>query len=80
MRKRFISEAIAPVAGTLTPGAMARGEPGLPQRFTWRGREFAVARILDQWRETGPCHHGSAEQYVRKHWFRIETASGEEMA
>ncbi|MBT7300722.1 MAG: cytoplasmic protein, partial [Victivallales bacterium] len=25
------------------------------------------------------CHHGSSEQYVRRHWFRVETTDGSEM-
>ena len=77
--KRFVCEAIAPVAGTADMGAMVRGKPGLPKRFTWRGKEYAVAEVLEQWKETSPCHHGSAEQYVRKHWFRVRTADGAEM-
>lgn len=76
---RFVSEAIAPVPGSMEPAMMASGEPGLPMRFTWRGREYAVAEVLEKWRETGPCRHGSGEQYARKHWFRIKTEDGSEM-
>ena len=32
-----------------------------------------------EWRETGPCHHGSGEQYVRKHWYEIEDERGRMM-
>ena len=41
--------------------------------------EYTVAEVLEEWKETGPCHHGSGERYVRKHWFRLRMASGEEM-
>jgi len=38
-----------------------------------------VAEVCDTWRELSSCRHGSAEQYVRKHWFRVKTKSGEVM-
>lgn len=79
MSEAFIGEAIEPVPGTQDTRGMSRGAPGLPQRFRWRGREYAVAAVLETWKETGDCTHGSGEQYVRRHWFRIRTTSGEEM-
>jgi hypothetical protein len=41
--EEFVSEAIVPVAGTFDAGAMSRGEPGLPARFTWRDKIYTVA-------------------------------------
>lgn len=79
MRRRFVSEGIAPVDGTFDRAGMALGEPALPLRFKWRGEEYAVANVLEKWRETSPCSHGGGEQYVRKHWFRIATTGGIEM-
>ena len=79
MQEMFVSEEIRPVPGTADVRGMAAGEPGLPGRFTWRGREYAVAEILEKWKETGDCRSGSDERYVRKHWFRIRTAGGDEM-
>ena len=79
MSRRFVGERIEPVAGTLDTRGMSRGEPGLPARFIWRGREVAVERVLERWKTTGRCTSGSDELYVRKHWFRIRTTSGEEM-
>ncbi len=76
MQEQLIAEAITPVPGTMDTGGMARGEPGLPMRFTWRGKEYAVAEVLRRWKETGPCHHGSGERYVRKHWFELRTGDG----
>jgi len=58
---------------------MARGEPGLPGRFAWRGEEYVVAEVLAKWKESGRCKSGSTEMYLRKHWFRIKTQDALEM-
>ncbi len=78
-RREFVSEPITPVEGSFDVAAMPGGEPGLPIRFVWRGEEYEVVRVLEKWKTTGPCRHGSGEQYVRRHWFRVETADGQEM-
>lgn len=79
MTEKFISEAITPVPGTSDAAAMTRGEPGLPARFIWRDREYEVAAVSQAWKESGPCRSGSAELYLRKHWFRFETTDGSKM-
>ncbi|MCX7017230.1 MAG: DUF6504 family protein [Candidatus Sumerlaeota bacterium] len=79
MPARFVSEPIRPVPGTMDTAGMARGEPSLPERFVWREKEYRVAEILETWKDTGPCTHGSGERYVRRHWFRIRTTCGVEM-
>lgn len=79
MRRQFISEAIQPVAETMSTRRMARGEPGLPRKFIWRGQEYHVAKVLETWKETSGCRSGSDEQYVRKHWYRVRTTDGSEM-
>jgi len=79
MRWDFVSEVIMPVAGTANTAGMSRGGPGLPERFIWREAEYAVAEVLDTWKETGDCKSGSDERYVRKHWFRVRTTDGREM-
>jgi len=79
MRERFVSEAIEPVLDSIAPHNRASGAPGMPGRFIWRGREYGVADVLETWKDTSPCTHGSGEQYVRKHWFRIRTGCGAEM-
>jgi hypothetical protein len=76
MPKTFVSEPIAPVAGTFDAAAMAQGEPGLPGKFCWRGKEFTVAQELERWREHGDCRNGSGERYVRKHGYRVRTDDG----
>ena len=78
-QERFVSEIIKPVAGTFDTRVMVRGEPGFPARFVWRKVEYVVTQILDKWKETSPCKSGSKEKYVRKHWYKIETSSGEIM-
>ena len=79
MVEQFISAAIQPVVGTIDAARMSTGEPGLPRQFRWRSQTIQIARVLKTWRETGPCHHGSGETYVRKHWFEVLTDSGDTM-
>ena len=79
MPEQFISETISPVQGTTDTTSMVAGGPGLPRRFRWRGTEYEVAEIVDTWRELSACRHGSSEQYVRKHWFRVRVTGGETM-
>ena len=67
MSEEFISEPIEPVAGAFDTTAMTRGEPGLPERFKWRDKEYAVADVLEAWKELGPCRSGGNEKYLRKH-------------
>jgi hypothetical protein len=76
MPASFISEPITPVDASFDPAGMARGEPGLPRVFRWRKREFAVADVLESWKEYGDCSHGSGERYVRKHGYRVRTVDG----
>ena len=71
--EQFVSEAIEPVAGTADIRAMSRGEPGLPARFTWRGREYRVVEVLSSWKTSGPCRSGGGELYLRRHWHRVLT-------
>ena len=69
----FVGEPIEPAAGTGDTAAMARGEPGLPARFTWRKTEYRVVAVVSNWKTSGPCRNGSDELYLRRHWFRIRT-------
>ncbi len=73
MSERFVDEPLEPIVATADTSLMACGGPGLPQAFRWRGRTIEVAALLCSWRETGRCRHGSAEMYVRKHWFEVLT-------
>jgi len=76
--EEFISESITPDKESLDTTRMARGEPGLPHRFTWRGDQYTLAEMLDSWKESGKCTHGT-EMYLRKHWYQIRTTTGEVM-
>jgi len=71
--EQFICEPLAPVVGTADAAAMATGAPGLPRRFTWRDREYRIAGVIRGWKSTGPCHSGSTEVYLRRHWYTILT-------
>jgi phosphoribosylglycinamide formyltransferase-1 len=75
MLAKFISEPITPDA-SFDAGAMARGEPGLPEKFRWRQRDLVVAEVLESGRAYGDCKHGSGERYLRKHSFRVRTVDG----
>jgi hypothetical protein len=70
---RFVSAEFTPVAGTGRAAAMARGEPGLPARFTWRDEEYRVVGVIKTWKSSGPCRSGGGEVYLRRHWYRIVT-------
>ncbi|MFZ0132487.1 MAG: DUF6504 family protein [Desulfobacterales bacterium] len=71
--EKFISEPIKPLTETADTSRMAIGEPGLPNKFVWRGQTICVTVVLRTWRETGKCRHGSPEMYVRKHWYEVLT-------
>jgi hypothetical protein len=75
MSEKFISEPIKPLTETADTSRMAIGEPGLPEKFIWRGRTICVTALLRTWRKTGKCRHGSSEMYVRKHWYEVATVS-----
>jgi hypothetical protein len=79
MAEHFVSEAIEPVVESTDTTHMAPGAPGLPQQFRWKHQTISIVNVLKAWHDTGPCHHGSGEAYVRKHWFEVETASGTRM-
>ncbi|HEY7117892.1 MAG TPA: DUF6504 family protein [Tepidisphaeraceae bacterium] len=76
MGEEFVSEAIEPVAGSFEASAMARGEAGAPRAFAWRGNSYVVARMLGAWKSSSADR---GEMYLRRHWYRVETESGERM-
>jgi hypothetical protein len=76
MPEEFISEAITPKAGTFDVSAMSRGEAGVPREFTWREQAYVVERLIETWK-TSSADRG--EMYLRRHWFRIQTTTGEQM-
>lgn len=76
MPATFVSETITPLEASFDTAGMARGEPGLPQKFRWRKKDFVVAEVLEQGKTRGECKHGSGERYVRRHSYRIRTTDG----
>lgn len=74
--EQFISEPIDPDRGSGSAAAMARGEPGLPSGFTWRGRHYGIEQVLESWKSSSP---GTSNVYLRRHWFSVRTSSGEVM-
>jgi phosphoribosylglycinamide formyltransferase-1 len=74
-KQTFVSEPLIPVTTTADLASAPTGGPVLPREFVWRKGRLHIATVLCTWRETGPCKHGSAETYVRKHWFEVVTTS-----
>ena len=79
MRETFIGEAITPDDRSFSVSPMAMGKPGLPRKFSWRGRNFSILEVVEEWKESGDCRHGSGERYLRKHWFRVRATEDAEM-
>lgn len=76
---RLVSEPIIPEPASFDTASMARGTPGVPARFSWRGRTFRVAALLGTRKNLRPCHSGSGERYIHKHFYDLETETGERM-
>ena len=72
----LVVEAIAPDPSSFDTAGPARGEPGLPHRFRWRGRDWTIVSVERRWKTTGRDHGGSRERYVRRHWAVVETSEG----
>ena len=71
----FVSEPVEPEPGTFDASAMARGEPGRPEAFTWRGRRHQVADVVSEYKESSP-EGGSGELYLRRHYYEVTTDAG----
>ncbi len=73
----FVGESIAPRAGTFDTRRMARGEPGLPTGFVWRGRSLDVIEELSAWKESSrEGGRASGELYLRRHYFKLLMSDG----
>ncbi len=73
----FVSEQIQPLPGTFDAGAMARGEPGLPQGFTWRDAPSQIIGRISQWKATSPeGGRADGEVYLRRHYFKLRMSDG----
>ena len=74
--EQFVSEPIAPAPGSFDTAAMARGEAGVPARFTWRGTAYAVVRLVASWKSS---KSDRGEMYLKRHWFTVVTDTGHTM-
>ena len=72
----FVSKNIKPCGDDFALERMLTGEPGLPRSFAWGDRTIVVAEVIKRWKSCSPCKHGSTEQYVRRHWYRILDPQG----
>ncbi len=74
----LISEAITPEGPSADSARMARGEPGLPKAFTWRGESFGVVREVSAWKESSrEGARAGGELYLRRHYFKLKMTSGD---
>jgi hypothetical protein len=76
---RAVLEAVEAHPGLFDARRMARGEPGVPARFDWRGRTYVVAEVLEARREVENYSGGAKDGYVRRHAVRVRVESGEVM-
>jgi hypothetical protein len=72
-KEHYIGEEIHPVKEEFDYSASAPGEPALPRQFIWRHQTIEIRYILRRWKTASGCRHGSADRYVRKHWYEIRT-------
>ena len=73
----FISETIVPRQGTFDARAMARGEPGLPCGFTWRGTPYDVVERMAQWKHSSrEGGRAQGELYLRRHYYKLRMSDG----
>jgi hypothetical protein len=77
---RTVMEPVTPEAGSFDPRAMARGEPGVPRRFGWRGTTYVVAEVLGTRREVENYSGAAKDGYAKRHVVRVRTESGEVMS
>ena len=77
MTEEFVSEPIAPDAGTFDTAAMGTGLPGLPTGFTWRSTHVEVGGLVERWKQSGPERgRADGERYLRRHYFRLAMVDG----
>jgi hypothetical protein len=70
----LVSEPLTPRPGAFDAAAMARGEPGMPPAFTWRGTEYEVIERLESWKASGPATGGGT--YLRRHYHKLRMSDG----
>jgi hypothetical protein len=71
--EQFVSQQIEPQSASGDIHSMSRGEPGLPQSFTWSGKRLEVASIAKIWKTS---IRDRGDLYLRRHWFEVFTTDG----
>ena len=74
----LISEPITPRRGTFDSARMARGEPGIPRGFKWRGRSAEVSKVVRAWKQSlRDGGRADGDLYLRRHYYtlRMDDAS-----
>ncbi|NLF38070.1 cytoplasmic protein [bacterium] len=74
----LVSEQIRPRIDAQPLVPAQAGAPVVPSSFEWRGETHVAVAMLEQWKESSPCSHGSDEIYLRKHWYRLRMKDGGE--
>ncbi len=69
-QEELISEPITPFEGSFNTSAMGRGEPGLPQGFTWRDESFEIVETISSWKQSSR-EGGAGDLYLRRHYYRL---------
>ncbi len=73
----FVSDPITPHPRRFDTAAMGRGEPGLPEGFTWHGVTYRVTERLDAWKHSQREGGGAqGELYLRRHYYRLRMSDG----
>lgn len=72
---KLISEGIEPLGDQFDTSAMSQGEPGLPERFSWRGESFRIVSCKSVWKRRGLDSTGS-ELYLRRHYYELLMEDG----
>jgi hypothetical protein len=73
----LISEPITPESASADSARMARGEPGLPKAFTWRGDAYGVRCELAAWKESSrEGARAVGDLYLRRHYYRLHMTDG----
>ena len=73
--RKFVGSPLAPAGdGFITPAAGS--EPPVPRAFLWDNRTLVITTVLRSWRST-KTDRGDA--YLKRHWFELQTASGEKI-
>lgn len=70
--RQLISEPLTPIGAGADTTSMARGEPGLPHGFEWRGESARIVRLLEKWKESSREGGNDARDlYLRRHYYKM---------